>query len=67
MAATNKEAGQSQGSGAGGWGLGAGGWGPGAGGRGPAAGGRGPGISPSYLYNKHDLQLLWKKTRGEKT
>ena len=53
MAATNKEAGQSQGSG--------------AGGRGPAAGGRGPGISPSYLYNKHDLQLLWKKTRGEKT
>ena len=62
MAVTNKGAGQGQGSGAGG--QGAGGRGLGAGGRGPGAGDLG--ISPGYLYNEHDLQLLSKKTRGEK-
>ena len=66
MAVTNKGAGQGQGSGAGGQGAAVGGWGQGARSWGPGAGGREPGISPGYLYNKHDLPLLWKKTRGEK-
>ena len=39
---------------------------PGARGRGPGARGQELGISPGYLYNEHDLQLLWKETRGEK-
>ena len=66
MAVTNKGAGQGQGSGAGGQGAAVGSWGQGARSWGPGAGGREPGISPGYLYNKHDIQLLWKKTRGEK-
>ena len=41
---------------AGGQGAGVRGWGPG--GQGPGARGQEPGISPGYLYNEHDLQLL---------